>query len=681
MFRSTRAAAPPKSVAFHQHSCWTAPLQINLALENEQFTIQQRCGIRYSALADAKAACEKSAACGGITEDGGLRCGDTHLNFELRVKREVKGSSSIRASWIKLQPTAGQPCTQQRESAVKQFVGKATTPTRRGPIKASELAQPKRKDTWVPAIAPAVALQLGSHTSGMPVSSSRHCVGRCCSTPLQRNRTCAFRDLLFIGSPSGVISSRAIGSSGGLAPRRFYYLSDDPKVSSDDHATFLHNRFSGGDTTGRNSRSYFAPGIAPTSAARDVTKVIQTPVYIGADVHSNIAHLMLDSVFPSIISLLLLQASIGGGNGAGDSSTAAASAGWPLPNAINGNFTFLLYDPPQCCPGWHRDKKERAWTSQLAGSSVVDLDELSQLCPPPGCLVRTSWVGAGHLGLCAVDEHNVMGGARHHRSLFRFRQRIFHKWGVPHTPLPLPSSASSMQQIPAGAGPTVLVVQTKRTIHNIADFVKAINTAPNLHATAKLIKWETMSFVEQLREMRGAAVQASGVGSAQINQFLMPRGSVAVCLGWRDDRAQTGIHYFDHHVLRSLDHVRAVYYPSYSRSERPSIGGVRLNLTKAVEVIRQALSIYTTGYEVPIQHNVNVNDYDKIFNALVKATDYDALRFRTDDFEWAKGVQKGCSLMNGVEQMLWGTEPSQSRATTKCPWYWPVPGLLRKYPV
>ena len=64
--------------------------------------------------------------------------------------------------------------------------------------------------------------------------------------------------------------------------------------------------------------------------------------------------------------------------------------------------------------------------------------------------------------------------------------------------------------------------------------------------------------------------------------------------------------------------------PSCSRSERPSIGGVRLNLTKAVEVIRQALSIYKTGYEVPIQHNVNVNDYDKIFNALVKATDYDA---------------------------------------------------------
>ena len=39
---STRAAATPKTVAFHQHACWTAPLQINLALENEPIRIRGR---------------------------------------------------------------------------------------------------------------------------------------------------------------------------------------------------------------------------------------------------------------------------------------------------------------------------------------------------------------------------------------------------------------------------------------------------------------------------------------------------------------------------------------------------------------------------------------------------------------------------------------------------------------
>ena len=57
--------------------------------------------------------------------------------------------------------------------------------------------------------------------------------------------------------------------------------------------------------------------------------------------------------------------------------------------------------------------------------------------------------------------------------------------------------------------------------------------------------------------MNSAAVQASGVGSAQINHFLLPAGAVAVCLGWRDTRAKRGIQYFDAHIIRSLDHVKA----------------------------------------------------------------------------------------------------------------------------
>ena len=182
MLRShTRAAATPKTVAFHQHACWTAPLQINLALENEQFTIQQRCGIRYAAHSRMQKVASGVSAGGGITEDGGLRCGDTHLNFELRVKREVKGSSSIRASWIKLQPTAGQPCTQQtRKLATVCWQGDDANTAR--PDQGFRARSTKAQGRLGPAIAPSVALQLGSHTSGMPVSSSRHCVGRCCST-------------------------------------------------------------------------------------------------------------------------------------------------------------------------------------------------------------------------------------------------------------------------------------------------------------------------------------------------------------------------------------------------------------------------------------------------------------------------------------------------------------------
>lgn len=345
-----------------------------------------------------------------------------------------------------------------------------------------------------------------------------------------------------------------------------------------------------------------------------------------------------------------------------------------LPDAVTGNFTFVLYDQPECCPGFHRGKKERAWTRQLSGGGVVDLEELSAACPPPGCLIRTAWVGAGHIGLCAVDEQNFMGGAREHRTLFRFRERIFYRWGVPPTPFRPRTHDSSYAPMAAGDGsteerrravsslPTVLVVQTKRVITNLVQMVRAINEMGR--ARARLIKWEDMSFAEQLHAIRGAAVVASGVGSAQINQFLLPTGSVAVCLGWRIDGTRRGIYYFDNHILRSLDHARTVYYPSYSAREREGHETtVTLNVTKFVDVIQEALDIYNTGFSTPVPEHVNTNDYDRAFEALVQRTGGLALQLRTNDYDWhQRRAPAQCTLMNGVEQMLWGP------AAVNCPW-------------
>jgi hypothetical protein len=54
------------------------------------------------------------------------------------------------------------------------------------------------------------------------------------------------------------------------------------------HATFLHNRFMPGGTTGHGSHSLFAPAHAPLRAGVNVTRVVEMPLFLGADVHSNI---------------------------------------------------------------------------------------------------------------------------------------------------------------------------------------------------------------------------------------------------------------------------------------------------------------------------------------------------------------------------------------------------------
>ena len=541
--------------------------------------------------------------------------------------------------------------------------------------------------------------------------SRAHCDGPCCSEPLKRNRTCAFRDLLF------------------QPPSTFYYLSDDGKDRSAEHGTFLHNRFAGSDTTGENSHSYFTPKPAPLSAALRVTGVIETPVYIGADLHSNQGHLMMDSTFPLAVSLLRLRASLAASGGSQEAAAAAVAAAAPavapgpsnagnvavatplemmrafinskgldgelqawvkakaqaaqavmvgrrlerkpstaaakdfgtLPDAVSGNFTFLAYDSPGYA-GWHRGKRERIWAAQMAGRGVVDLPELASICPQ-GCIVRTSWVGAGHVGLCAVDQYNGVGGAWDHRALFRWRHRIYHMWKVPAGPLPLA----------AGGKPQVILVETKRRVTNLAGLAARINAEG--FGSARIIRWENLPFAEQLRAMRGAAVQVSGVGSSQMNQFLLPRGSVAISLGWRDETSRHGVTYFDSHILRSMDHARVLYYPSYTRAER-SCGheAVCLDLAKATALVKQGVEIYKAGFATPLPFDANANKFDRAFTRLVELTKGVALQHRTADYAW--GVDKppvGCTHLNGVDKLLW------SPTARTCMWSSLVPGLAREF--
>ena len=134
---------------------------------------------------------------------------------------------------------------------------------------------------------------------------------------------------------------------------------------------------------------------------------------------------MLDSTFPFAISLLRLRASLVATHSskqrvssvierilAGDFSdppTPREHFVSQLPDVVSGNFTFLVYDAPGYI-NFHRGKPERQWTAQLAGNGAVDVQELASVCPS-GCLVRTAWAGAGHVGLCPVDRFNAMGGA------------------------------------------------------------------------------------------------------------------------------------------------------------------------------------------------------------------------------------------------------------------------------
>ena len=584
-------------------SCWLRQINTNLALPSDFTNPHERCNIRFHSLAEAQNACFSFDWCEGVVSDAGLQCSQRMMHFELRTSKEIDvGDGHDITTW---------------------FLHKGSCRNH-------------------PPLARALDKSVGDE-----VRSQAHCVGQCCSEPLARNRSCAFTNLLF------------------RPPRSLFFLTDadgfGEVADGAQRTTYLHNRFRGGAVLGEKSRGLFNPKTAPPAMAAGIRHVVDTALYIGSDLHKNHAHLMLDSVFPAVAALVRLQASL---------RTSSQSDQFQLPEPVDGNFTFLLLDPwggpDGNRPQWHRGQNERAWTSQLAGGhGVVDVAQLAVACPQ-GCLLSRAFAGAGHIGLCAVDDKNVIGGSREHRALWMFRMRIYRRWGLPAPPGP--SAAWGL--------PVVLVIQSKRVVSNLDSFVQSANRLRI--AAVRKIRWEDMPFREQLLAIDSAAVMISGVGSAQINQFLLPAQSVAVCLGWWNPSAKDRIHYFDHHVLRSLDHVRALYYPSFDPWEiqgTASTGHVRLNLTKANRLLSKALAIYKSGFKVPVPLDANANRFDRAFEALVARSGGAALMDRTDDRDWRRPPPPPrCSNKNGIEELVYGRDTEN-----ECSWGHLLPALRRDF--
>jgi hypothetical protein len=134
---------------------------------------------------------------------------------------------------------------------------------------------------------------------------------------------------------------------------------------------------------------------------------------------------------------------------------------------------------------------------------------------------------------------------------------------------------------------------------------------------------------------------------------------VAICLGWRNEHSRRHIEYFDSHLLRSLDHVRALYYPSYEPSElsgRCAPNGhdgcsVTLNLDKAAALVLNGLELAARGFAVPVAQHDNANVYDDAWRYINERSSDAALRARNEGF--LPGGQTRC-LQNGVAHILWG---------------------------
>ena len=185
--------------------CWTPGLGINLALANERATVKERCSVRYDSLSDAKSACMARKGCGGISRDTGIECMTGNLEYELRSHRSISAGNADVQSWLRVGRAADGTCTEDltreplRAYAAKLYKGARSTMQGRGSARAAGMrgrggggggngwSRPQNQ-----------TLSVHRWPSGGSIETTAHCVGPCCSRPLHRNRTCAFRQLVFM---------------------------------------------------------------------------------------------------------------------------------------------------------------------------------------------------------------------------------------------------------------------------------------------------------------------------------------------------------------------------------------------------------------------------------------------------------------------------------------------------
>lgn len=391
-----------------------------------------------------------------------------------------------------------------------------------------------------------------SSRNGTLQPSHHACIGPPCCAPLRRNRTCLFRNLLFLPPARDERQPRRPRTSG------FHYLVPERKkklMTSDDgnpttHGikfkvsiqTYVRNtillahslrpptQWSGQDwlhITGQPKSSaplqipspVFAPepmsileakglgALRPSDAHAPC--VISTPIFLGSALHWNPGHNMVDAFFPAVSALVRLRAvarasrvvrsheRLQAYSGAGQrqkgypgvgSAHIGPASSLPDPETSEP-FIYLETEPAGNQGHLQMFRMQREWARTVAGA-VWTLNDLVERCPPPaGCVLRDVFVGSGHIGISSVNELNIGGGTRDERALFAYRSRVYARFKVPPSPGPLLRDKL----------PLVLMVESKRVVTNYREL--ATSMASQLafgQARVRLIKWEGMPFVEQV---------------------------------------------------------------------------------------------------------------------------------------------------------------------------------------
>lgn len=230
--------------------------------------------------------------------------------------------------------------------------------------------------------------------------------------------------------------------------------------------------------------------------------------------HYNFGHCILDNLYAIWHSIYLLLG-----------SSVAAIA--------NVQFITLNKDPQPGGKKWPFNI-----LNKFAGINVKHISEFDNV------MFEYIVIGNGGKGLSVLHPKLIPGKTEMNDPVYIFSSRFHKRFGTNNV---------EREKI-------VTIVQQKRklTIEN-----------PKLPMGWKIIRlrWEDMTFLQQLVMLKKTSILVVGVGTARSNSFLLSKGSVEVQTGHISKYKTNHVHFYDSHFSSFLDHVRVLCPKQYSLRE------------------------------------------------------------------------------------------------------------------
>ena len=309
-----------------------------------------------------------------------------------------------------------------------------------------------------------------------------------------------------------------------------------------------------------------------TNEYEDIIEYDKIVIYIDG-FHSNMGHLIWDSMYPSWYSLFFNDEKV-----------------W------NTSFQWMATDKMfKYSSGWHTDILEK-----FSGNEITTPQMLSNKYNKP-LKIKLLIAGIKNLGIGCVKENICVNTSFSNHIMDpveTFINRFYFRYGIKRNNYDDNNNITN-----------VIYIHNKRPYYGIKELFDKLNYKYKNNYNFRYIDWSKHTFEEQLKILNTTRIIICGVGTARTNTPFIPNGSIEIQTNHINPTLPNNISFFDCHIGTLSNYVKVFNINSYTENESKK----NLLSNELIHLIVKTLDI------IPYKNNFNIEENLPIFIKKIKS--------------------------------------------------------------